>query len=135
MELELDQLRQERELLREEIAQVSARLKASRDELQETERRLETGREQAGQSLQLLQDSLQEEHRKRQTAEEDCRAHAEVCPKASSCTIPEMLERSRHHSVACVCRRGIAMNLFVGSQQSVVGQGYQHWNVKCLAVC
>ncbi|PNF30873.1 Golgin subfamily A member 5 [Cryptotermes secundus] len=77
VELELDQLRQERELLREEIAQVSARLKASRDELQETECRLESGREQAGQSLQLLQDSLQEERRKRQTAEEDCRAHAE----------------------------------------------------------
>ncbi|PSN34205.1 hypothetical protein C0J52_13135 [Blattella germanica] len=43
VELELDQLRQERELLREEVAQVSARLKASRDELQETERRLESG--------------------------------------------------------------------------------------------
>lgn len=77
VELELEQLRQERELLREEIAQVSARLKASRDELQETERRLESGREQAGQSLQLLQDSLQEERKKRQAAEEDCRAHAE----------------------------------------------------------
>lgn len=79
MELELDQLRQERELLREEIAQVSTSLKASRDELQETERRLENGREQAGQSLRLLQDSLQEERKKRQTAEEDCRTHAEVC--------------------------------------------------------
>jgi len=74
VELELDQLRQERDLLREEIVQVSARLKASRDELQEMERRLETGREQASQSLQLLQ----EERKKRQTAEEDCRTHAEV---------------------------------------------------------
>lgn len=77
VELELEQLRQERELLREEVAQVSARLKASRDELQETERRLESGREQASQSLQLLQDSLQEERKKRQAAEEDCRSHAE----------------------------------------------------------
>jgi len=74
VELELDQLRQERDLLREEIVQVSARLKASRDELHEMERRLETGREQASQSLQLLQ----EERKKRQTAEEDCRTHAEV---------------------------------------------------------
>lgn len=73
VELELDQLRQERDLLREEIVQVSARLKASRDELQEMERRLESGREQASQSLQLLQ----EERKKRQTAEEDCRTHAE----------------------------------------------------------
>lgn len=79
MELELDQLRQERELLREEVAQVSARLKACRDELQETEHRLESGREQASQSLRLLQDSLQEERKKRQAAEEDCRTHAEVC--------------------------------------------------------
>lgn len=79
VQLELDQLRQERELLREEIAQVSTRLKATRDELQETERRLENGREQASQSLRLLQDSLQEELKKRQTAEEDCRIHAEVC--------------------------------------------------------
>lgn len=104
--MELDQLRQERELLREEIAQVSARLKASRDELQETERRLESGREQAGQSLQLLQDSLQEERRKRQTAEEDCRAHAEVCPKSFSCQfgITELRAKSRRHSVACVCK-------------------------------
>lgn len=73
VELELDQLRQERALLREEIVLVSARLKASRDELQDMERRLESGREQASQSLQLLQ----EERKKRQTAEEDCRTHAE----------------------------------------------------------
>ena len=78
VELELDQLRQERELLREEVAQVSARLKATRDDLQETERRLESGREQASQSLQLLQDNLQEERKKRQAAEEDCRSHSEV---------------------------------------------------------
>ncbi|XP_021929852.1 golgin subfamily A member 5 isoform X2 [Zootermopsis nevadensis] len=77
VELELDQLRQERELLREEVAQVSVRLKACRDELQETEHRLESGREQASQSLRLLQDSLQEERKKRQAAEEDCRTHAE----------------------------------------------------------
>lgn len=79
VELELNQLRQERELLREEVAQVSVRLKACRDELQETEHRLESGREQASQSLRLLQDSLQEERKKRQAAEEDCRTHAEVC--------------------------------------------------------
>jgi predicted nucleic acid-binding Zn-ribbon protein len=77
VELELDQLRQERALLREEIVLVSARLKASRDELQDMERRLESGREQASQSLQLLQ----EERKKRQTAEEDCRTHAEVCDR------------------------------------------------------
>lgn len=77
VELELDQLRQERELLREEIVQVSARLKASRDELQEMERRVESGREQASHTLQLLQ----EERKKRQTAEEDCRTRAEVCDR------------------------------------------------------
>jgi predicted nucleic acid-binding Zn-ribbon protein len=74
VELELDQLRQEQELLREEVAQVSARLKASRDELEETERRLESGREQVSQYLQLLQ----EERKKRQAVEEDCRTRTEV---------------------------------------------------------
>lgn len=76
-ELELAQLRAERDLLREEVATMASRLRASRDELAETERRLEAGRETAAQALQRLQDGLQDERRRRQAAEDDARTTAE----------------------------------------------------------
>nr|CAD7415561.1 unnamed protein product [Timema poppensis] len=75
--LELEQLRQERELLREESAQVCARLQAAREELQGAESRLDAFKEQTTSSVQALQNSVQEEKRKRQAAEEDCRTQAE----------------------------------------------------------
>nr|CAD7398749.1 unnamed protein product [Timema cristinae] len=75
--LELEQLRQERELLREESAQVCARLQAAREELQGAESRLDAFKEQTTSSVQALQNNVQEEKKKRQAAEEDCRTQAE----------------------------------------------------------
>ncbi|XP_063225587.1 golgin subfamily A member 5 [Bacillus rossius redtenbacheri] len=75
--LELEQLRSERELLREEAAQACARLQAARDELQASEARLDACREQAATAARTLQDSVQEERRRRQVAEEDCASQAE----------------------------------------------------------
>nr|CAD7456235.1 unnamed protein product [Timema tahoe] len=75
--LELEQLRQERELLREESVQVCARLQAAREELQGAESRLDAFKEQTTSSMQALQNSVQEEKRKRQVAEEDCKTQAE----------------------------------------------------------
>ncbi|KAK7865036.1 hypothetical protein R5R35_000051 [Gryllus longicercus] len=75
--LELQQLRQERELLREETAQTTARLQAVRDELLEAEKRLETCREQAAETQLKLQEKLAEERKRRQAAEEDCKSHGE----------------------------------------------------------
>nr|CAD7588299.1 unnamed protein product [Timema genevievae] len=75
--LELEQLRQERELLREESVQVCARLQAAREELQGAESRLDAFKEQTTSSMQALQNSVQEEKRKRQAAEEDCKTQAE----------------------------------------------------------
>nr|CAD7447550.1 unnamed protein product [Timema bartmani] len=75
--LELEQLRQERELLREESVQVCARLQAAREELQGAESRLDAFKEQTTSSMQALQNSVQEEKRKIQVAEEDCKTQAE----------------------------------------------------------
>lgn len=71
-------MRQEREFLREENAQITARLKALRDELLEAEKRFDAFRDQAADVQRGLISNLETERVSRQAAEEDCKAHAEV---------------------------------------------------------
>lgn len=75
--LELKAMRQEREFLREENAQITARLKALRDELLEAEKRFDAFRDQAADVQRGLISNLETERVSRQAAEEDCKAHAE----------------------------------------------------------
>ncbi|XP_066997516.2 golgin-84 isoform X2 [Anabrus simplex] len=75
--LEMESIQQEKELLREENAQISVHLQASREEVLELEKKLDSFQEQAANTERTLQSQLMEERRRRQAAEEDAKTHVE----------------------------------------------------------
>ncbi|XP_075227561.1 golgin subfamily A member 5-like [Lycorma delicatula] len=77
IEMELQQLREERGALNEECQQMSNRLEIISGELANAERKLESVKEEAAATQYKLQESLLQEQRRREVAEEDCRAQTE----------------------------------------------------------
>ncbi|XP_039289386.1 golgin-84-like [Nilaparvata lugens] len=86
LEIELQQIREERAALAEENQQLAGRLEAARGAVTAVEARLEA----AAEGQQRLREAALEETRKRQAAEDDCRAQAEELQ-----SIREELNRQR----------------------------------------
>lgn len=77
LQMELQQLRDERNVLSNECQRLSGLLEAERLRVCELERTLEAVREESSQTQQSLQEALTQQTRHRQVAEEDCRAQTE----------------------------------------------------------
>lgn len=77
LQMELQQLRDERNVLSNECQRLSGLLDAERLRVSELERTLEAVREESSQTQQSLQEALTQQTRHRQVAEEDCRAQTE----------------------------------------------------------
>lgn len=74
---ELEQMREELQLLRQESATQAKSLQSARNDLQLFELQQEEQRQKAEAELVRLQNMLQEERSRRQAAEEDCKTHFE----------------------------------------------------------
>ncbi|XP_066589036.1 golgin-84 [Prorops nasuta] len=75
--MELNQLRQEREALREENQHISKQLQLTRDELAATDMKLEKFRQKSAEATAQAQEFLASERHRRIEAEEDAKLHAE----------------------------------------------------------
>ncbi|KOC67336.1 Golgin subfamily A member 5 [Habropoda laboriosa] len=75
--MELNQLRQERDMLREENQQISEQLRIVREELINTDVKLEKMRQKSAEANVQTQEILATERRRRLDAEEDARLHSE----------------------------------------------------------
>ncbi|XP_034196510.1 golgin A5 isoform X2 [Osmia lignaria lignaria] len=77
MIMELNQLRQERDILREENQQISEQLRIVREELMNADVKLEKMRQNSAEANVQAQEILATERRRRLDAEEDARLHSE----------------------------------------------------------
>lgn len=77
LQMELQQLRDERNMLSNECHHLSGLLDTERLRVSELEHNLETVREESSQTQQSLQEALTQQTRHRQVAEEDCQAQTE----------------------------------------------------------
>ncbi|XP_031836064.1 golgin A5 [Nomia melanderi] len=77
MIMELNQLRQERDMLREENQQVSEQLRMVREELMNADVKLENMRQKAAEANMQTQEILTTERRRRLDVEEDARLHSQ----------------------------------------------------------
>ena len=77
MIMELNQLRQERDILREENQQISEQLRVVREELMNADVKLEKMRQNSAEANVQAQEILATERRRRLDAEEDARLHSE----------------------------------------------------------
>lgn len=77
LQMELQQLRDERNMLSTECQHLSGLLDTERLRVSELERTLEAVREESSHTQQSLQEALTQQTRHRQVAEEDCRAQTE----------------------------------------------------------
>lgn len=77
LQMELQQLRDERNMLSNECQRLSGLLDTERLRVSELERTLDAVREESSQTQHSLQEALTQQTRHRQVAEEDCRAQTE----------------------------------------------------------
>ncbi|RZF40437.1 hypothetical protein LSTR_LSTR013899 [Laodelphax striatellus] len=121
LQIEMQQIREERAALSEENQQMGCRLEAARGQLAACEGRLEAARH----TQRTLREAVQDELRRRQVAEDDCRAQTEELQ-----SIREELNRQRNQVQARLRERDQELSRLrrqlgsmTSSPSSAAGQG------------